>query len=56
MDPALVREQEIDAALAALEAAPNDPRPWAWLGVLAGPALTPPQAARLDAAFEQTEL
>jgi hypothetical protein len=56
MDPAPVREQEIDAAFAALEAEPNDSRPWLWLRVAGGAALTTSQAARLDAVFEKTDL
>jgi hypothetical protein len=56
LDPALIRDPEIEGALMALEAAPNDPQAWAWVSALGPPILTPEQTARLDAIFEQTVL
>jgi tetratricopeptide (TPR) repeat protein len=56
VDPALIRDPGIKAAIVAVEAAPNDPRAWTWVSLLGGPILAPQQAARLDAVFEQTIL
>ena len=56
LEPATIRETEIEKALATLETSPNDPDAWMRLAAGGRPAIDPVQGARVRSAFESASL